>query len=179
MKRRWFGIFSRCCLVIGLLVGGCGLLSLRDHRALNHRRFNGNYDMRVIAIASCDSAIWLFNDHYVGSYKDHFANPSWYFGPSGFGWTDRKWLRPYYVHHSGPGYDQKVLVIPHWMVTVLLLAAGFPSILWFRNDRRRRKRLRGGLCPTCGFDLRATPQRCPECGEVVLERPTEQRQMGV
>ena len=31
--------------------------------------------------------------------------------------------------------------------------------------RRRLKRLKRGLCPDCGFDLRETPGRCPVCGE--------------
>jgi hypothetical protein len=33
-------------------------------------------------------------------------------------------------------------------------------LLWHRADERRAR----GLCVQCGYDLRATPVRCPECG---------------
>ena len=34
------------------------------------------------------------------------------------------------------------------------------------RDAEREHRVRRGLCPSCAYDLRATPGRCPECGEL-------------
>ena len=50
-----------------------------------------------------------------------------------------------------------------------LLAAAF-AILPMGSLIHRgltRKRWQIGLCPSCGYDLRATPGRCPECGAAV------------
>jgi hypothetical protein len=52
-----------------------------------------------------------------------------------------------------------------FLVSMLLLvpAAATASSFLRARHRCRRKRLRGH-CPFCGYDLRATPNCCPECG---------------
>jgi hypothetical protein len=37
-----------------------------------------------------------------------------------------------------------------------------------RQQILQRRRTLAGLCATCGYDMRATPDRCPECGSVPI-----------
>jgi hypothetical protein len=61
-------------------------------------------------------------------------------------------------------YDVDLLIVPIW--SLVAATATLPAAAAIQSFRRstRRRRARRGLCPTCGYDLRATPQRCPECG---------------
>ena len=48
-------------------------------------------------------------------------------------------------------------------------AFGVAPAVWLLRWRRRRQRRGRNLCATCGYDLRATPGRCPECGASPVE----------
>ena len=89
--------------------------------------------------------------------------------PTG-GWagqTNRFGLR-YNRYSDGSGN----LSVPTWYLAPPLLLA---ALVCMRAAGRRADRL-AGICLTCGYDLRATPDRCPECGTVpakheVVSRP--------
>ena len=77
-----------------------------------------------------------------------------------------------------PGYAEALRTMPLVLVALLLsrselqiwyaalLAAGM--VWWGLVSERRAKlemhRLTHDLCPGCGYDLRASPTYCPECG---------------
>ena len=86
--------------------------------------------------------------------------------------SDPRWWRDNY----------NAWVVPHWALATL---TGALPAWWLRRHpprtwesppaRRRRAR---GLCPRCGYDLRATPERCPECGAVPRGAQAGQRPRG-
>ena len=70
----------------------------------------------------------------------------------GFAWFAQK-SNPY-----GGQQGMYGVIVPAW--SVLMLLAAFPTArLLFC-----RRRPLAGTCHHCGYDLRATPGRCPECG---------------
>ena len=55
-------------------------------------------------------------------------------------------------------YHQQVL-ISGWLLTAILALMPMVALArWYRSRRIP------GCCPVCGYDVRATPDRCPECG---------------
>jgi hypothetical protein len=62
-------------------------------------------------------------------------------------------------------FDGLSILVPYWALALLALVL---PLAYSRTLLRRlaRRQQRGHLCRACGSDLRATPQRCPECGAV-------------
>lgn len=61
---------------------------------------------------------------------------------------------------NGVGGHYVGLTMPHW---ALVAQAAIVPALWLWPRRKSRA---AGMCKRCGYDLRATPDRCPECGMV-------------
>jgi hypothetical protein len=89
-------------------------------------------------------------------------NASPFIKRTGFAYSSRPKIIP------GWGYQQWDIGISCWWVVVL---TSFLPLLRLDASRRRKNRQKDGYCIVCGYDLRATPDRCPECGTL---RPKKQ-----
>ena len=74
--------------------------------------------------------------------------------------------RAYDIGYQATGWPGKAtstsVTLPYRVLCPL--AAVLPIVRLAR--RLARRRFAPGLCPACGYDLRATPERCPECGTI-------------
>jgi hypothetical protein len=86
-------------------------------------------------------------------------------GAAGFGWisqdpAQRRGRDRVRVGNTAVIFEPytRMILVPWWFLLLLFSIAPCRA-LW----RRRTRRTKYG-CATCGYDLRATPERCPECG---------------
>jgi hypothetical protein len=70
------------------------------------------------------------------------------------------------VRTDGPRYVNDV-VISYWLPALALAILPVIKCRNVRRQRRSKRRRSRGLCPNCGYDVRATSGRCPECGTSV------------
>jgi hypothetical protein len=66
-------------------------------------------------------------------------------------------------YYQGSAVAMRLLACPYWFIMLLTAILPGARLAGWRR-RARRLRMRPGLCRHCGYDCRATPDRCPECG---------------
>jgi hypothetical protein len=102
---------------------------------------------------------WLRGPLHIGYYRPSDGGPPTYWKRNGTSYGKTPFERRF-----GYGHSIRVRLIP-----TLMLALS-PLTLWplsrVIRQFRRQHALNIGTCPACGYDLRATPDRCPECGTV-------------
>jgi hypothetical protein len=117
-------------------------------------RSNGRWFHHVYFHDSSDRAwhIW----------SDEVAEASWSLTRTGFVVAVRSALKSKRIEYIS-------IVIPDF--ALVLVTGIMPAIVMIRRWKRRA-RSGSGQCSKCGYDLRATPERCPECGTVPAIRET-------
>jgi|GEM_PF-1528790 len=87
-----------------------------------------------------------------------------FFYRSGFSASARSWSNWNRSNNfTFPTFGTSMLVsVPIWL---LMLPFMIPCLMVMRLFRKRLRHIQG-CCQKCGYDLRASPDRCPECGMV-------------
>ncbi len=81
--------------------------------------------------------------------------------PPGLGLTHFAWASRARTSGTPLGDQAETsLTVPHWLPVAVLAVA---PLAWLAGWRDRR-RYPTGHCRRCGYDLRASPEKCPECG---------------
>ena len=71
-----------------------------------------------------------------------------------------------FVYASGTisGAPFWIVAVPYWLIVPV---TAILPVRWWLIRRRQRARGVTGRCLGCGYDLRGSPERCPECGAAV------------
>jgi len=182
MRRKLFNIAAALSLVacaLMLLLFGLGRFGVwvpgRQHLA--GRWYFEIYDSRIMGCVGLN----IYHDWPVPDIGPPLT-PDLQYTPQGMAWYDRLPTGPH-LRRLGFGYDHdtyferdatpRMIAMGRYVsVGIPFLAADFVWLtpilfavaLWRRTVASGR--LRRGLCAVCGYDLQATPNRCPECGTV-------------
>jgi hypothetical protein len=138
---------------------------LLDQRHLQSSRGTISYDLHVTRASSP----FAVSDQGYGIiwYRFDLTNPA----PSRYGLN--LWERLGFVLHKyrtdlvfGVHGEYLTIGTPFWFLLVLFALPPGYALFRLRTNLVCDRSLAQGLCSSCGYDLRATPDRCPECGTI-------------
>jgi hypothetical protein len=162
VRRRLFTFFSAVSLL--MCVGACALWvrSFSTLDIIGYVRDRGRNE--AFTLNSSRGSIWLGS---VPVKAEVDRGPLWQTfavgGPPPAGVTP-PWRTVRVVLGSATGGSSSSstgVVVPHWLVAAVAGVAPARRLTRVLSSRRRARR---GLCLACGYDLRESPERCPECG---------------
>lgn len=82
-------------------------------------------------------------------------------------WAQMMFVEGASRHHGFQFYRGTQYAVYAAPLAPLVLFFAVRPIAFLTKLLRRRTRSRAGHCRQCSYDLRATPEQCPECGTVV------------
>ena len=167
-----------------------GIWYSTDSMRYSIHSYRGRIWLWSLSIAPDPSAmVWGSNIHMSKGFQVDSVADSWYgsyIGPSkgvqletdfteapgGWSGSSQQWLGFRYIstdtwypkaqlQFGYPTARSRAIFVPHWAIAIVTAILPALSIISLIRNRNRRDK---NLCPHCGYDLRATPGRCPECG---------------
>lgn len=172
MTRRLFTVASALSLLL------CGTIivfwarNLHTSEAFSRRTASGGFAIRFrhdIVYARCASVVFPHAYDTVVHPLEHdrgpVGNPDVYGAPWSREWrwgttlVVCRWFR--YGSGLRGGAFERHLEIPCWELAAI---TAMPPLLMGIRLARKRRAVRRGTCAKCGYDLRGSPDRCPECG---------------
>ena len=188
MRRRLFNIAAVVSLLLCLAVGALWVRSLWHYELVEveYTRWprSDKMDSGFFQVSWHSSTVsFKLITEFVGPAHFRDASAAWFTrspaeNPPGMRWSkagdettrdmngdpDGFYTRHYlWTPVLGVRRDTWMLGVRPWLPMALL--AVMPA-LWVKRFRKARRAKGLGLCPSCGYDLRASPERCPECGAI-------------
>jgi hypothetical protein len=183
VKRLVRHLFTVGCVLSLLLGVAICIIWFRSYRMSEQINWSNDRGWRAIRSAEGSIVISMLiadwsnrPDLFHGpQYETDLPNPPFnYLMLLGGNWDDRNFNWEWHGlswHHKRNTRQQTMhaqAFIPCWSVVALTM---LPPLAWsgarLRSRARRRRLKLMKLCASCGYDLRATPDRCPECGTQV------------